>query len=344
MASGPMTVTVPLPDLLAFAGRAKQAARAATQEYRTLAAEIKKAQAAGQAIGSGKIERLAELERIVNTQKQILKNSRDIKETVRDITLVKGLLGARLVKDLMSGKFTAADLVQDAAFLATSGVGRKLIQKAFGSQGGNAARALSNALPAAAIAGAITNEFFEGKIAEEKIREESAKTLGQTLDLGRDNFLDAAISRKIRGESFAGVNAAKAKLKEMGYEGAGNFTEWENAATKAGHSKVVQVLRGRKFFDKIADAGSLEQLSLMGEMSEKQKLDFMDSILAAMPSEVIKARLSNAEETAAQEARKARLIELEKTPSMRFRETAAHRLDEIAFQRRRGVVPLRYGD
>lgn len=334
MASGPMHVTVPLPDLLAHAGKAKAAAKAATQEYRTLTAEIKKAQAAGQSIGADKMGRLSDLERIIGAQKEIISNQKVVKDTIKDFKTLKFLMGAHAVKSFLSGDISG--VIEGAALFAASKKGQKLLGKVVG---GSAGTALASALPVAGVVASLEEALFDKLIKDEDLRKESAKALSETIDLGKDNFLDESLNRRIRDE------AREDYIKKLGMTEVALSAEDEEKIAKEGHGRVAKLLRARKFFDEIASAGDKEVLAgLNGKLSEEARQRFIDGVLDEITPEVLAGKLARAEAEAKAEQRKEQLRIRNMTPSQRFAEHERNRREEIEFQRRRGVVPLRYGD
>ena len=338
MATGPMHVTVPLPDLLAHAGKAKQAARSAAQEYRALAAEIKRAQAAGQSVGAGQINRLQDLDKIRETQRQIVRHSGEIRRVAGDLKFIKAVAGAQIIKDLTSGNASAADIVSSAAMFSMSGTGQKIVQKILRPLGGKFAGSFLNVMPVAAVAAQVTDAVFDYLIKQEDIRKDANKALGETIDLGRDNFLDPIINRRIRREARDEIFRKHAD--ELG----GLSEEHEEKAAKEGKTRVAELLRARKFAREVADTGSMDFLARRWNLSEKNRQMLIDGVLSELDRDVLRARLSQAEASAREEARAERQRQMSKSPSDLFLEQQQNRIDEISFQRRRGLAPLRYGD
>lgn len=363
--------SIPMADLYAAAGDAKNAVKAARQELAELTREMRAAEKQGKQLDAAKQRRLVELSKIQEQQGRILQNEARIKKTIGNVKSLNSALGQRAATALLTGHVSAGD-VADLARFFSKGDGKKLLERAIGSAAPTVQNGIRSALriaPVATFVGEVTQAYFDDLQNSEEARGKASKSRAKFSDQVRDSFADPTLARKIF-DGEAGRHVTRNTIGKL-IEGAGTGLKYatfgidfgaggrrleawgeqmqadaEQQASEGAAKRLKAVTTAALSPEQILGLkpGTLNDIAARKvggaqNISEMMKLEIAQAIAADLKPEDLEARVSQYEARKKDEERQKILKELNKTNTEKWMDQNKEVMLQVQERRWRDRVP-----
>ena len=221
--------SIPMADLYAAAGDAKNAVKAARQELAGLTREMREAEKQGKQLDAAKQRRIVELSRLKDSQERVISRNRELSRSVHDtrqnMENLRRVVGSQVFSSIVSGR---GPNLLDAAHLAVTferDIG-KFIQRRLGDSIGGIARAGLKAAPIA-LQGA---ELIKQTLDQAASNTLAAELAGSSFGSGQIGAAQFAIAKNLQDKRlynyFSDKNAQLSAFQKAA-EGANSLTTEE---------------------------------------------------------------------------------------------------------------------